>query len=80
MEQIFLTFFNFFMSIFESISTVFMPLVDLVINFGMLAINGISWLFSQIGVIIDWFAGIFNPATPEPATALLTAFCGGLII
>lgn len=80
MEQLFMTFFDFFMTIFESVSTFFMPLVDLVVNFGLMAIEGIAWLFTQIGIIIDWFAGIFAPATPEPATALLNAFCGGLII
>ncbi len=59
------------MSIFQSVGTFFLPIVDLVIYFGTIAIEGITWLFMQIGAIIDWFAGIFNP--PEQTTALAMA-------
>ena len=83
MEQLFITFFDFFISIFETVSTIFMPIVDAVINFGTMAIEGITWLFTQIGSIIDWFAGVFNPSPPEETTALamaLTSFRIGILL
>lgn len=81
MDQLFLTFFDFFVSIFETVSTIFMPIVDAIINFGTIAIEGITWLFTQIGGIIDWFTGVFNP--PEETTALsmaLTSFNIGILL
>lgn len=60
MNNIFIQFFEFFMSIWNNVANFFEPVVDFVITAGTTLFNALVWLLEHIVALIEWIVGLFS--------------------